>query len=81
MFSKTNLYWYMAANLWTNSVSVVDIKFTTFFSGIILFEMCYKPLDTAMERIKILTKLRLKEILFPEDFISKKTEKQQYLIR
>jgi hypothetical protein len=30
--------------------------------------MCYKPLPTGMERVKILGNLRLPEIKFPEDF-------------
>lgn len=36
--------------------------------GIIFFEMCYKPLPTGMERVKILGNLRLPEVRFPEDF-------------
>lgn len=32
------------------------------------FEMCYRPLDTGMERVKILTNLRLPSIEFPVDF-------------
>lgn len=43
--------------------------------------MCYKPLETSMERIKILTKLRMKEIMFPEDFVTKEKTRKQFLIR
>lgn len=58
-----------------------EFYYSTSLSGIILFEMSYRPLDTSMERIKILSKLRMKEITFPEDFIDKKNEKQLYLVR
>nr|CAI5825581.1 unnamed protein product [Callosobruchus analis] len=43
--------------------------------------MCYKPLTTTMERIKILTKLRLPEIVLPEEFSNKKSERQVFLIK
>jgi translation initiation factor 2-alpha kinase 4 len=36
--------------------------------GVIFFEMCYNPLQTGMERIKVLTELRSYDILFPSDF-------------
>ncbi|XP_064601948.1 eIF-2-alpha kinase GCN2-like [Liolophura sinensis] len=36
--------------------------------GIIFFEMCYRPLGTGMERVKILTTLRQEDVKFPEDF-------------
>lgn len=38
------------------------------FAGIIFFEMCYRPLTTAMEKSKILGNLRTKDIVFPDDF-------------
>lgn len=43
--------------------------------------MSYKPLDTSMERIKILTKLRLKEIIFPPDFEDDNNQNPIELIR
>ncbi|KAG5896432.1 hypothetical protein JTB14_022511 [Gonioctena quinquepunctata] len=82
--SKTGLVGtalYVAPEISTTSKVVYSQKVDIYSLGIILFEMCYKPLDTSMERIKILTKLRLKEIVFPEDFIEKQNEKQQLLIR
>lgn len=33
--------------------------------GIIFFEMCHPPLMTGMERIKVLSSLRLPEIVLP----------------
>lgn len=48
--------------------SFVWQKVDLYSLGIIFFEMCYKPLPTGMERVKILGNLRLPEIKFPEDF-------------
>ena len=36
--------------------------------GIIFFEMIHPPLPTIMERVKVLTDLRKKEIIFPGTF-------------
>ena len=36
--------------------------------GIIFFEMVHPPLPTIMERVKVLTDLRKKEIIFPASF-------------
>ncbi|XP_052767751.1 eIF-2-alpha kinase GCN2-like isoform X2 [Mya arenaria] len=49
--------------------------------GIIFFEMCYKPLQTGMERVKILGHLRTPDITLPEDFIQEDNEKQVYIVR
>lgn len=42
--------------------------------------MSYKPLDTTMERITVLTNLRKKEIIFPQDFRKPSNDKQLFLI-
>jgi len=44
--------------------------------GIIFFEMCYRPMFTGMERIKILTNLRLPTIELPDDFDELELDKQ-----
>lgn len=37
--------------------------------GVMFFEMCYRPLTTGMERVKVLSALRqAEEIHVPEDF-------------
>uniref|UniRef100_A0A6P7FHC6 non-specific serine/threonine protein kinase n=1 Tax=Diabrotica virgifera virgifera TaxID=50390 RepID=A0A6P7FHC6_DIAVI len=72
---------YVAPEISITSKVVYSQKVDIFSLGIILFEMCYKPLDTSMERIKILTKLRNKDIIFPPDFSEKNTGKQELLIR
>lgn len=51
------------------------------FLGIILFEMFYNELNTGMERMKILSGLRMKEIVFPADFLDPKYNKPQIVIR
>jgi translation initiation factor 2-alpha kinase 4 len=45
----------------TNYNEKVDI----YSLGIIFFEMCHPPLLTGMERIKVLSSLRLPEIVLP----------------
>ncbi|CAG9859480.1 unnamed protein product [Phyllotreta striolata] len=73
---------YVAPEIGASSRVVYSQKVDIYSLGIILFEMCYKPLETAMERIKILTKLRSKEIQFPADFLScKDNEKHVELLR
>ncbi|XP_050510024.1 eIF-2-alpha kinase GCN2 isoform X1 [Diabrotica virgifera virgifera] len=72
---------YVAPEISITSKVVYSQKVDIFSLGIILFEMCYKPLDTSMERIKILTKLRNKDIIFPPEFSEKNTGKQELLIR
>ncbi|XP_045185726.2 eIF-2-alpha kinase GCN2-like [Mercenaria mercenaria] len=49
--------------------------------GVIFFEMCYKPLQTGMERVKILGELRSKDIIFPEDFDQTEMENQCHILR
>lgn len=51
------------------------------FTGVIFFEMCYKPLHTTMERITILTSLRKKEIILPQDFVNKPNKRQEIIVR
>ncbi|WAR18478.1 E2AK4-like protein [Mya arenaria] len=58
-----------------------DHKVDIYSLGIIFFEMCYKPLQTGMERVKILGHLRTPDITLPEDFIQEDNEKQVYIVR
>ncbi|XP_028409017.1 eIF-2-alpha kinase GCN2-like [Dendronephthya gigantea] len=48
--------------------------------GIIFFEMCYKPLETTMERVKILGDLRTEKILLPKEFNEEERLKKQAVI-
>lgn len=43
--------------------------------------MCYLPLDTQMERMKVLTGLRTKDIAFPPDFNDNTYQKQKTVIK
>ncbi|CAH1982227.1 unnamed protein product [Acanthoscelides obtectus] len=72
---------YAAPEISTSCKVVYNQKVDIYSLGIILFEMCYKPLTTSMERIKILTKSRLPEIVLPEEFANKKNERQVFLIK
>ncbi|XP_031334945.1 eIF-2-alpha kinase GCN2 isoform X2 [Photinus pyralis] len=72
---------YTAPELTSNLKTIYNQKVDIYSLGIILFEMCYVPLKTQMERMKILTGLRLKEVCFPADFNRKECHKQEILIR
>ncbi|XP_034940000.1 eIF-2-alpha kinase GCN2 [Chelonus insularis] len=49
--------------------------------GIILFEMCYKPPETKMERVTILQNVRSKDITLPSDMIETDMSHQIHLLR
>ncbi|KAK4885013.1 hypothetical protein RN001_001284 [Aquatica leii] len=72
---------YTAPELTSTTQKSYNQKVDIYSLGIILFEMCYIPLNTQMERMKILTGLRMKDILFPHDFKMKEYHKQEILIR
>lgn len=71
---------YVAPELSSSAKAVYNQKVDIYSLGVILFEMCYRALNTGMERIKILSGLRSKEIIFPSDFLVE-NEKKQKLIR
>ena len=47
--------------LWLQKVDIYSL-------GVMFFEMCYKPLPTAMERVKVLSAVRQPSITLPDDF-------------
>ena len=49
------------------STTSYNQKVDIYSLGIIFFEMCYPPLQTGMERIKVLSNLRSKEIILPPE--------------
>ncbi|XP_071450666.1 eIF-2-alpha kinase GCN2 isoform X2 [Hetaerina americana] len=49
--------------------------------GIIFFEMCYHPLVTGMERVKVLVNMRHKDIIFPADFNENEMPQQSSILR
>lgn len=81
--SKTGLIGtalYVAPELGLSIKANYNQKVDIYSLGIILFEMSYKPLSTGMERIKILTGLRQKEVILPQSF-AKENPKQATLIK
>ncbi|XP_040575688.1 eIF-2-alpha kinase GCN2 [Lepeophtheirus salmonis] len=72
---------YIAPEVQKMRSTVYNQKVDIYSLGIIFFEMCYHPLKTGMERIKILTDLRSEEIIFPSDFDEHVMEQQGFLIR
>ncbi|XP_025831674.1 eIF-2-alpha kinase GCN2 [Agrilus planipennis] len=72
---------YTAPELNTITKTVYDQRVDIYSLGIIFFEMCYKPLKTQMERMKVLSSLRTAEIILPGDFESKSHKKQESVIK
>ena len=56
-------------------------KVDIYSSGIIMFEMFYPSPSTGMERFKILTNLRLPEVVFPDDVNFYLTDQEKCLIK
>ncbi|XP_043271459.1 eIF-2-alpha kinase GCN2 [Venturia canescens] len=73
---------YVAPELSTKAAKAIyNQKVDIYSLGIILFEMCYKPLNTGMERVKILLNLRCKEIILPDDMTETEMPHQVHLLR
>lgn len=49
--------------------------------GIIFFEMCHKPFSTDMERIKVLTDLRMYECILPTEYLKFGDPAQKHIIK
>ncbi|XP_078042063.1 eukaryotic translation initiation factor 2 alpha kinase Gcn2 isoform X2 [Augochlora pura] len=73
---------YVAPELTTKAVKAIyNQKVDIYSLGIILFEMCYKPLKTGMERIAILLNLRSKEIILPPEMQQSEMTRQTHILR
>ncbi|XP_077096596.1 eIF-2-alpha kinase GCN2-like isoform X1 [Siphateles boraxobius] len=59
---------YVGPEVQGNTKATYNQKVDLFSLGIILFEMSYRPMTTASERIFVLSQLRKESINFPEDF-------------
>ncbi|XP_035388430.1 eIF-2-alpha kinase GCN2 isoform X3 [Electrophorus electricus] len=59
---------YVSPEVQGNTKATYNQKVDLFSLGIILFEMSYRPMPTASERISVLSHLRKESIDFPEDF-------------
>ncbi|XP_026672144.1 uncharacterized protein LOC108628228 [Ceratina calcarata] len=73
---------YVAPEVTTKAAKAIyNQKVDIYSLGIILFEMCYKPLATGMERIKVLHNLRLKEIVLPPEIQQSDMSRQVHILR
>ncbi|XP_052437387.1 eIF-2-alpha kinase GCN2 isoform X1 [Carassius gibelio] len=71
---------YVGPEVQGNTKATYNQKVDLFSLGIILFEMSYRPMSTASERIFVLSQLRTESINFPEDFNENENEKQKKVI-
>ncbi|XP_044744106.1 eIF-2-alpha kinase GCN2 isoform X2 [Coccinella septempunctata] len=74
-------FFYVAPEVNANAKAVYNSKVDIYSLGIILFEMCYKPFPTGMERHSVLVDLRTKDVKFPKDFESTLVRKNAVMIR
>ncbi|XP_073950849.1 eukaryotic translation initiation factor 2 alpha kinase Gcn2 [Choristoneura fumiferana] len=73
---------YVAPELLQSTTKVIyNQKVDIYSLGIILFEMFHPPLSTGMERMVVLTSLRTKDIVMPEEFDTEDNAKQIHVIR
>ncbi|XP_045461283.1 eIF-2-alpha kinase GCN2 isoform X2 [Harmonia axyridis] len=74
-------FFYVAPEMNTSAKVAYNKKVDVYSLGIILFEMCYKPFPTGMERNSVLLELRKKEVKFPMDYESTLVKKYSAIIR
>ncbi|XP_039525315.1 eIF-2-alpha kinase GCN2 isoform X2 [Pimephales promelas] len=67
---------YVGPEVQGNTKATYNQKVDLFSLGIILFEMSYRPMTTASERIFVLSQLRKESTGFPEDFSEYESGKQ-----
>lgn len=61
--------------------AIYNQKVDIYSLGIIFFEMCYKPLKTGMERVKVLLNLRSKDVILPSDVSEADMPHQVHIFR
>ncbi|KAI4902047.1 hypothetical protein NFI96_033100 [Prochilodus magdalenae] len=71
---------YVSPEVQGNTKATYNQKVDLFSLGIILFEMSYRPMTTASERITVLSQLRKESIDFPEDFSNYENGTQKKVI-
>lgn len=72
---------YVSPEVQGNTKATYNQKVDLFSLGIILFEMSYRPMTTASERIFVLSQLRKESVNFPEDFYKYESGTQRKVIR
>lgn len=60
--------YYIAPEIINKAKTKYNEKVDIYSLGVIFFEMCYRPINTGMERATILKELRHKNIKIPDDF-------------
>jgi len=73
---RTNLF---ECHLQVLAIGVKFIYTFGFSLGIIFFEMCYRQLDTQMERDMIIGNIRRPEIILPDDFPTEFTRQVRFI--
>nr|XP_006824933.1 PREDICTED: eukaryotic translation initiation factor 2-alpha kinase 4-like [Saccoglossus kowalevskii] len=69
------------ANVKSKTKTTYNQKVDLYSLGIIFFEMCYRPLSTGMERVKVIGNLRMvTSPIFPDDFDEIKFPKQIHIL-
>lgn len=63
------------------SKAIYNQKVDIYSLGIIFFEMCYKPLTTGMERVKVLLNLRSKDIILPPELSERGMTSHIHILR
>lgn len=71
---------YVSPEVQGNTRATYNQKVDLFSLGIILFEMSYRPMTTASERISVLSQLRKESIDLPEDFCKYENGTQRKVI-
>ncbi|KAJ4436658.1 hypothetical protein ANN_16789 [Periplaneta americana] len=73
---------YVAPELSTSGCKAIyNQKVDLYSLGIIFFEMCYHPLLTGMERVKVLMNLRKSDIILPSDLTEDESPQQVHIIK
>ncbi|XP_063039722.1 eIF-2-alpha kinase GCN2 isoform X2 [Engraulis encrasicolus] len=71
---------YVSPEVQGNTKATYNQKVDLFSLGIILFEMSYRPMTTASERISVLSKLRTEPVEYPDDFVQYESGTQSAVI-
>ncbi|KAF5277328.1 hypothetical protein FQR65_LT16003 [Abscondita terminalis] len=79
--TRVGTVYYKAPELNSTNSVICDNKLDMYSLGIILFEMCYHSFNTDSERANVLSNLRSKDVIFPDDFDKMSLDKQTKIIR
>ncbi|CAB3382831.1 Hypothetical predicted protein [Cloeon dipterum] len=77
----TALYAAPELNVNAGQAASYNQKVDIYSLGIIFFEMCHAPLETTMERVKVLLALRSADIILPSDFTQEEHPQQTHVLK